>query len=64
MNPDQLELAAHHYCKLMGLDPEASIPHPDYAGSAANFTRWKLVAQELRVHWAMNDALREGMWDQ
>jgi hypothetical protein len=60
MTPDQLELAARHYCKLMGLDPDEII---SVEGALMPYYRWGLVSKELRVHWAMNEALKEGMRD-
>jgi hypothetical protein len=50
MTPSQLERAARHYCKLMGLDPD----------------EWRLrhFSDVLKSNWAMNEALKEGMRDQ
>lgn len=70
MTPDQLERAALHYCKLMGVDPEQLVmhgppPNPDgTVNTVAIYTpRWKLLTQELHHTWAMNEALKEGMRD-
>ena len=54
MTPDQLERAARHYCKLMGLDAEEPLPLGP---------KWQYIAKEIRIHWAMTEALREGMRD-
>jgi hypothetical protein len=71
MTPTQLERAARHYCKLMGVDPEMLVmtsPPPNPNGTvnavAIYIPRWALVAQDLHSGWAMNEALKEGMRDQ
>jgi hypothetical protein len=59
MTPEQLERAARHYCKLMGVDPEQVIMDE----AAFYVPRWIKAAQDLKTQWAMNEALKEGMRD-
>lgn len=68
MTPSQLERAARHYCKLMGVDPEQLVVKPNEVNSTGFSTmecssvpRWTMVAKELHSFWAMNEALKEGM---
>ena len=69
MTPYQLERAARHYCKLMGMDAEGLAPHEPTAHGvfvevyATHSPRWKIKAEQLRIYWAMNEALKEGMRD-
>lgn len=61
----QFEIAARHYCELMGEDAEQLIAHspPLNPNGTVNLVaihspRWMLVAESLRTQWAANEALR------
>lgn len=63
----QIELAARHYCELLGLDPDEQVGHgaePDSNGFVPDVMlycrRWQLVARKLKERELENAALTYG----
>lgn len=67
MSDQQLESAARQYCRLTKQDPDEPVPHsakPDARGFTPAVLlyspRWKLVAEILRQHDLMDEAIAWG----
>lgn len=52
MTNDQIEAAACHYCRLMGEDPNAMVPHPGATEeSAETYPVWTFIAGGIQKRW-------------
>jgi len=70
MKDDQIELAARHACKLLGLDPDDNIPERGRDGFYLQ--TWEVIAPKVREQWAIlrgilnviGDDLADGLPDE
>jgi len=65
MNDQQLEAAARHTCKLLGMDPDDEayrwVPEEQCEVRAKN---WVFFIEKVREHWAIHESLVKLMWDE
>lgn len=61
MSDSQWEAAARRFCEIQGVDPDGREQDMSYTGGAwATRPRWRNIADELKRHAAMNEAIEYG----
>jgi len=55
MDNQQIETAARHACKLLGLDPDGPTPTRQTVGRY--LTEWEILAPKVREQWAILEGI-------
>jgi hypothetical protein len=60
MNESQIETAARHACKLLGLDPDTEVTNyvPDEQ-CEVRALNWQLLAPKVREQWAIMEGIHK-----